>query len=703
MSQELPHQNAFIDEAQDLLSELEVALLELEEHPEDTDLVDRVFRAMHTIKGSGAMYGFDDISNFTHHVETVFDEVRGGRLKLEKALLNLIFASRDHIASLLDSAVRGESSNLERSQELADGLNGFLPQGSAAAPEPPADSTPQEPEGKHENEIYRIRFKPHREFFLTGANPLALLEELCDLGNAYVFPHSGELPTLDALRPDMCFFWWDIILNTFEGIDEIKNVFIFAEDDCELTVTLIAKEEDIGEDELYKKLGEILVERGDVAREELDHVLEQRKLLGYMLTEAGIVSDEQVESALAEQQAVKDIKEKHAKQKAPEVVSSIRVAADKLDYLVDLVGELVIVQAQISQVVGQVKDPVLTSLSEELERLSDELRDSTLGIRMLPIGTTFSKFRRLVRDLSAELGKEIELTTAGAETELDKTVIERLNDPLVHLLRNSIDHGVESPSVRMEAGKSSKGTIHLAAEHSGGDVLIRVIDDGKGINADVIFEKAVERGLITRDLQLTEKEIFSYIFHPGFSTASKVTNVSGRGVGMDVVKRAIDELRGSIDVESEVGKGTTITVKLPLTLAIIDGLQIVVGDEYYVIPLSTVEECVELIRDNENETRERILNLRGEIVPYISLRSWFEVPGERPPIEQVVVVRIQDGRVGLVVDNVIGEHQTVIKSLGKVYKDVEGISGATIKGDGTMALILDIQNLVRHAGQQNVM
>ncbi len=702
MSQELPHQNAFIDEAQDLLSELEVALLELEEHPEDSDLVDRVFRAMHTIKGSGAMYGFDDISNFTHHVETVFDEVRGGKLQLGKSLLNLIFASRDHIASLLESAVRGEASNLERSRELADGLNSFLPKGTSA-PIQAAAPEPQQVETKDEYAIYRIRFKPHREFFLTGANPLALLEELCELGNAYVFPHSSELPGLENLVTDMCFFWWDIVLNTRESVDDIKNVFIFAEDDCELSVTFIANEEDVEEEEFYKKLGEILVERGDVDRAELQLVLGQRKLLGNLLTEAGIVSDEQVESALAEQQAVRDIKEKHAKQKAPEVVSSIRVAADKLDYLVDLVGELVIVQAQISQVVGEVKDPVLTSLSEELERLSDELRDSTLGIRMLPIGTTFSKFRRLVRDLSAELGKEIDLTTSGAETELDKTVIERLNDPLVHLLRNSIDHGVEPPDVRRESGKISKGTIHLAAEHSGGDVLIRVMDDGKGINPEVIFEKAVERGLVARDVSLTDKEIFSYIFHPGFSTAKQVTNVSGRGVGMDVVKRAIDELRGSIDVESENGKGTTITVKLPLTLAIIDGLQIVIGNEYYVIPLSTVEECVELIRENENDTRERILNLRGEIVPYISLRSWFEVPGERPEIEQVVVVRVQDGRVGLVVDNVIGEHQTVIKSLGKVYKDVEGISGATIKGDGTMALILDIQNLVRHAGQQTVM
>jgi len=338
----------------------------------------------------------------------------------------------------------------------------------------------------------------------------------------------------------------------------------------------------------------------------------------------------------------------------------------------------------------------MTILAEELERLSDELRDSTLGIRMLPIGTSFSKFKRLVRDLSGELGKEIGLSTSGEDTELDKTVIERLGDPLVHLLRNSLDHGIEPPAEREANGKPAQGMILLAAEHSGGEVLIRITDDGRGMSTESIREKAVERGLISKDAELTEKELLKLIFEPGFSTAKEVTNVSGRGVGMDVVKRAIDSLRGSIDIDSKFGKGTTITIRLPLTLAIIDGLQVRVEDEYYVIPLSLVEECVELAHaDVDADSDQRILHLRGEIVPYIHIRDWFDIEGENPPIEQIVITGVEGSRVGIVVDTVIGEHQTVIKSLSRVYKDVEGISGATIKGDGSIALILDVPSLVR--------
>jgi len=448
-----------------------------------------------------------------------------------------------------------------------------------------------------------------------------------------------------------------------------------------------------------KRLGEILIERGDISVEELQKVLHEKKLLGDMLTEAGLVTPERVQSALVEQQVLRQVQEKRqpTAQASAEQGSSLRVAASKLDYLVDLVGELVIVQAQITQLSGQLQHPMLTPLSEQLERLSSELRDSTLGIRMLPIGTTFSKFRRLVRDLSAELGKEIDLVTHGAETELDKTVIERLNDPLVHLLRNSIDHGIEMPQGRLLAGKPVKGVIVLSAEHSGNEVHIRISDDGAGLDVAAIRAKAVERGLIPAVAELPLKDIYALILEPGFSTAKAVTNVSGRGVGMDVVKRTISELRGHIDIQTERGRGTTILVKLPLTLAIIEGLQIRVGEEYYVIPLALVEECVELMRRQLAETKERIINLRGEIVPFIRLRNWFEVPGEAPHIEQIVIVGVQGVRVGIVVDQVIGEHQTVIKSLGRVYRNVEGISGATIKGDGTMALILDVPRLVQLA------
>jgi len=441
------------------------------------------------------------------------------------------------------------------------------------------------------------------------------------------------------------------------------------------------------------KLGEILVQDGAIKPDELERALGQQKPIGRILTESGLVSEEQVEQAVVRQ---RQTREASAAKQQKDAGSSLRVAADKLDLLVDLVGELVIVQAQISQVVTERADPILTMLSEQLERLSGDLRDSTLGIRMLPIGSTFSKFRRLVRDLSSELGKDIELVTRGEETELDKTVLERLADPLVHLIRNSIDHGIDMPEERRAAGKRPEGLILLEAEHSGSEVLIRITDDGKGMDAEVIRNKAVEKGLIPAEAELSEQEALKLIFLPGFSTAAKVTNISGRGVGMDVVHRAIDSLRGVIEIKSEKGKGTTITIRLPLTLAIIEGLQVEVADGFYVIPLSLVEECVELHKKDVDPTRkQQIIHLRGELVPYIHLRRWFEMGGEPPAIEQIVITGVEGKRVGIVVDRVVGEHQTVIKSLGRVYRDVEGISGATIKGDGTLALILDVPRLVR--------
>jgi len=356
------------------------------------------------------------------------------------------------------------------------------------------------------------------------------------------------------------------------------------------------------------------------------------------------------------------------------------------------------VQAQIKQVAPSLGNPMVVTLAEQLERLSDDIRDSTLSIRMLPIGSTFSTYRRLVRDLSAEIGKEIDLVTFGEETELDKTVLDRLGDALIHLLRNSIDHGIETPAEREAAGKPRRGTLKLTAEHSGGDVVIQVIDDGKGIDPDRVRQKAVERGLIPENAELGLRETLELIFLPGFSTAQTVSSVSGRGVGMDVVKRVVNTMRGSIDIESEFGNGSVATIRLPLTLAIIDGLQVRVGDQGYVMPLDVVEECVELNRaDLGSDGRGRIINLRGEVVPFISLREWFCFSGASPAIEQVVVLRVEGYRLGMVVDHVVGEHQTVIKSLGPVFRKLEGFSGATIQGDGTMSLILDVKRIVRMA------
>ena len=374
--------------------------------------------------------------------------------------------------------------------------------------------------------------------------------------------------------------------------------------------------------------------------------------------------------------------------------------AERLDYLVNLVGELVTVQAHLTQTADEKNDGDIIAIAEEVERLISELRDTTLTMRMLPIGSTFSKFKRLVRDLSSELGKEIDLETSGAETELDKTVIEKLNDPLVHLIRNSIDHGIEMPDIRRKAGKSSNGTVLLGAVHSGDSVLVTIRDDGAGLDKEAIRAKAIERGLITAATELTDKEIYNLIFAPGFSTAKTVTSVSGRGVGMDVVKKAIEALRGSIDINSTPGKGSVITLKIPLTLAIIETLLVRINESFFVLPLSMVEECIELTRaDVEASHGRNLAHVRGTLIPYVSLREQFGISTEKPEIEQIVIAGVNGSRIGFVVDDVVGEHQTVIKSLGKLYRDVQGISGATILGDGTVALILDPALLVRDVEQ----
>jgi len=684
------HRQAFKEEAYELLSELESSLLELEERPDDIDLIGRVFRAMHTIKGSGSMFGFDDIASFTHEVETIFDMVRNGKLEVTKLLVNLTLAARDQIKSMLDHSDDGGTADAEASARIIAGLRTLACcDAPAAAPVQPKAAQPL----PSEKVSYRIRFVPARNIFASGSNPLTLLAELRELGTCNVTAQTSGFPTLSEMDPEACYVYWDVILTTDQGINAIRDVFIFVEDDCELRIEVIAEHDRFADRQDYKKLGEILLERGDISPKEMAEVLAQQKRFGELAVSKGILAEAKVQSALVEQRHIKEV---HQEKQSAEAASSIRVPAERLDDLVNLVGELVTVQARLTQTATQREDAELSAIAEEVERLTAELRDSALNIRMLPIGSTFSKFKRLVRDLSSELGKEIEMTTDGAETELDKTVIEKLNDPLVHLIRNSIDHGVELPQAREAAGKPRHGTVHLAAVHSGDSVLITIADDGAGLDKEAIRAKALERGIIAQGSELSEKELFALIFAPGFSTAKKVSSVSGRGVGMDVVKRAIEALRGSIEISSVRGAGTRITVRIPLTLAIIESLLVKIGDDSFMLPLSLVDECIELTREDRSRSHGRNLaHVRGGLVPYIPLRERFAIAGAPPEIEQIVITEVNGQRVGFVVDHVIGEHQTVIKSLGRAYRNVEGVSGATILGDGSVALILDIPQLVQ--------
>jgi two-component system chemotaxis sensor kinase CheA len=696
--------DTFKEEAYELLAELENSLLELEDRPDDPELIGRVFRVMHTIKGSGAMFGFDDIAAFTHQVETAFDRVRSGKLIVSRKMINLTLAARDQIKVMLDGAGQEGAVDAAVTEQLIAGFKELLNDDRAAAP--PAETampqpSPSEPCGDENPVTYRIRFKPARNVFANGTNPVALLNELRELGDCRIVAQMGDVPVLGEMEPESCYIFWDMILTTTANLDAIKDVFIFVEDDCEIRIdTLDGDGNTEGGDEAYKKLGEILVERGDIAVEDIDSALANQKRLGEMLVEKGKVTPTQVHSALLEQQQVKEVRQerrqKEERTRAQEAGASIRVPAEKLDVLVNLVGELVTIQARMTQTAARREDAELISIAEEVERLTAELRDNALNIRMLPIGTTFNKFKRLVRDLSGELGKEIEMTTEGAETELDKTVIERLNDPLVHLIRNCIDHGIEKPEAREASGKPRQGTVRLAAVHSGDSVMLTIEDDGAGLGREAILAKAVEKGLVAPNAELPDQEIYNLIFAPGFSTASKVTSVSGRGVGMDVVKRAIDALRGSISINSRPGRGTVISIRIPLTMAIIESLLVQIGEDRFLIPLSLVDECIELTRSDVAAAHGRnMATVRGHLVPYIPLRRKFSIAGTVPDIEQVVITEVNGTRVGFVVDRVIGEHQTVIKSLGRAFKNVDSMSGATILGDGSVALILDIPQLIR--------
>lgn len=696
------HREVFIEEASELLAQLEDALLELEESPDDEELVAKVFRAMHTIKGSGAMFGFDEIAEFTHEVETVFDLVRKGSLKVTGELVSCSLGARDYIRMLLENA---DDETVDRSQgeSLVASFRRL-----AATDERPLSAAGQEMKGQGgqvdlpgERETtdslvtYRIRLRFDEDICLSGTRPENLLRELSELGTHRMVAQVESIPMLDQYIPEKCYVLWDVVLTTARGINAIKDVFIFVEDDVELRIDILDEADYLDADPNYLKIGEILLEKGDLTSEDLAAILAENIPLGQRLIESKKVNRSQLEAALTEQEMVRQARSQRASQ---ESVSSVRVPAQRLDDLVNRVGELVTVQARLSQAAATRDDSELLIIAEEVERLTAELRDTSLNMRMLPIGTTFSKFKRLVRDLSRELGKSIELKTTGAETEIDKTVIEKLNDPLVHLIRNSLDHGIEPPAERLANGKPETGTVLLAAAHSGDSVEIVIKDDGRGLDREAIFSKGVERGLIHAEAQLSDNEVYNLIFAAGFSTAKVVTGVSGRGVGMDVVKRAIDSLRGSIMISSNEGAGSTITIRIPLTLAIVESLLVSVNHDIYALPLSIVEECVELTRADIRRAHGRnLINVRDQIVPYVPLRDVFSVQAEVPELQQVVITSVGTLQVGFVVDQVIGQHQSVIKTLGRMYRDTEGISGATILGDGSVALILDINSLAQQA------
>ncbi len=680
---------AFLEEAREILVELESALLELNDNRGDNELVGRAFRALHTIKGSGAMFGFDELAGFSHNLENAFDEVRNGRLQVTSELINLSLAALDQIKAMLDEAVGRGAASIAVSAEILAKLRQLTgkPDPHTAAPAP-VSSPPLAPPTAASGAgcDWNIRFCPGTDLMRSGTNPLLLLRELKQLGSLRIKASMAAIPPIAELDPERCYISWDMALTTSAAREAIADVFIFVADSCELTVELASKPA-------------IELARGQAiepaAKPAAKPVIEPE-----MKPTVEPASDPASSAAAEETNAPKPKFPPWGRRASdtPDNASSIRVPAAKLDQFVNLVGELVTVQARLFEIATRREEPEVAAVSEEIDRLTSALRESSISIRMLPIRATFERFRRLVHDLARDLHKEVELTIEGADTELDKSVIDQLNDPLMHLIRNSMDHGIEPPETRVAAAKRRSATIRLAARHSGASVLISVSDDGGGINAAAVRERAIEKGLAAADAQLTEAEIFAFILAPGFSTAREVTDVSGRGVGMDVVRRSVEALRGTIDIASKPGQGTSVTLRLPLTLAIIDGLLVRVEQAYFVLPLASTLECIELTRqDIEKANGKHVANVRGEIIPYIRLREYFNMQTERPEREQIMVAETEEGRYGFVVDQVLGDHQTVIKNLGRFYRHVELISGATILGNGSVALILDPQRLVRDA------
>lgn len=645
----------FREEAAELLADLEAALLHLEQNPTDREPLDTAFRALHTIKGSGSMFGFEAAASFTHHLESAFDRMRKGELAATTAMIGIALAAKDHIRILIEDPASADPA-------VADGILARLADLSgSAAMSAPLD---RERDDEESRATWRVRFRLAPDALERGTNPLLLLDELRGLGEAEIVALTDDVPPLGELEPTRCHIGWELILTTAHPRSTIEDVFIFVIDETELTIEPVSA----------------LPEPGA-----------EQEPVPVPAMAAGPVPPK--EPALPKADGVPE------KGRAQPAANSIRVPAERLDDLMDQVGELVIAHARLKQLISDSVDLQIKSVTEEIERLSNGLRDITMGIRMVPVESLFGRFRRLVRDLSQELGKDVALTMSGEETELDKTMIERLNDPLVHIIRNSLDHGLEPAAERVAAGKAPQGRIHLSARHAGTRVLMTIRDDGRGLDRDRIRAKAEEQELIPPGAKLSDAELFQLIFHPGFSTARTLTSVSGRGIGMDVVKRTIDGLRGTIEVSSLPGGGTEITLGLPLTLAIIDGLLVRVGQGRYVIPLFAVEECVELPADVERRHANRnFLNIRGALVPFLRLRDSFAVRHPPDPYQKIVIISSGDKRVGLVVDQVLGDHQTVIKSMSKLHADVANFSGATILGDGSVALILDIAQIVA-AGQ----
>jgi two-component system chemotaxis sensor kinase CheA len=675
----------FFDESFEGLDIMESGLLNMDPGDVDAEQINAIFRAAHSIKGGSGTFGFTNIASFTHVMETLLDEMRDGRRQVTAEAVNVLLRSVDILREMLKATSEGgqmdEAQVQEQQAELEAVLKGGADKGAASAAAPAAateSAVEQEPTGWH------IVFRPHAHMMRTGNDPLRIIRELSALGELQADTDLSCLPSLLELEPEDCYLSWDLHLTGDVSREQIGEVFDWVEDDCDLAIMPIMPPQAeapapaaAGETQPEAKPVEPERRAGDRREAEDRRQTDRREGKGAAPAAAGGGS------------------------------SSIRVDIHKIDTLINMVGELVITQSMLGMLGEDFDMSRVERLRDgltQLERHTRELQESVMQIRMLPISFTFSRFPRLVHDLSTKMGKKIQLKMTGENTEVDKTVIEKIGDPLVHLVRNSLDHGIEAPEERVAAGKPETGTVELNAFHRGGNIIIEIRDDGKGLNKNKILDKAKERGLVAEDGHLSDQQIFELIFAAGFSTADVVSDVSGRGVGMDVVRRNINELGGNIEIESETGKGSSFIIRLPLTLAILDGQTVVVGDETYIVPLVSIVESIQIRPEMFNLVagKGETFKLRDEYLPIVRLHETFGVENAKAKdlTEGLLVVVEGEGRrCGLFVDDLLGQQQVVIKSLEANYGKIEGVSGATILGDGSVALILDIPGLIRLAGQ----
>lgn len=664
---------AFISESVELLDQLEQLLLELEAHPGDRELLDALFRCAHTIKGSAGLFGLDDIVGFTHHVETFLDALREGRTCLNPQASQMLLQCGDQIRRLIaqlggpDATAREDVPDTREQlvAALVRALHGDAPAAAAAPassePEPTSDASPLVT-------AYAISLQFKEDTFRDGFDPIAILEYLGTLGTISDSRlNVDRLPAFEQFDPETCYLNLSLTLHSERSQQDVVAAFDLVREDCEVSVTPASQAQDVTAPSATPAPS-ITPETQAVP--------------------APGASTLTAASAPVERRAGTDRRSK-------DDANFLKVRADRLDEVINLLGELVIAGAGTALLAQRTGDADLIESSHQLGRLIEEIRNGTLQLRMVQIGETFGRFRRVVHDLAAELGKDVHLEIQGADTELDKSVVERITDPLMHLVRNALDHGLETREQRLAAGKPASGTLCIAASHDAGGILISISDDGRGIDRDRVLARARERGLVPPGVTPADHELLALIFEPGFSTAEQVTNLSGRGVGMDVVRRNIEGLRGRIDLHSEPGHGTRIDVRLPLTLAIIDGFLVSVGSSRFIFPLETV---VEVIEHREPDTTasgscSSMVELRGQVLPVLSLRRLYAIDAPEPERSSVVVIQSGGRRYGVRVDGLLGQHQTVIKPLSRMFRSLRGLSGSSILGNGEVALIFDVTSL----------